>query len=383
MSPLLSLALFFAFVSLFTRDVNADFTTDDVNGTYMLEVGQSNVCAGNITFNGTDSAITPEQVSADSTDCTGGTISLEENTNSSLEYDNSLSVFLLENNASIGDFLSGTVDDQLDCNSREFSIYLRDPVSFFKPLEDVNITWADEFENPSQLIDTSADNFTFMKDAEYFMIADRCLYVKSGTNDINGSEGGGGEGGTGEGTPDEEGDDVCFHSASMVHMADGSMAPISLLQTADIVQSGVDGIPTSVVAWTHKGEPVKTSFVNATTAFGSLVATTGHYVYVAKNGINELVRMMDLTVGMNLVHHSGAAAPITSTTKFVDVGVWNPQTETGSIVVNGFVASCYTETIAPPMAHALLSPVRAAVNAGLGYVWNAVASTVTAGWVSV
>lgn len=44
--------------------------------------------------------------------------------------------------------------------------------------------------------------------------------------------------------------------------------------------------------------------------------------------------------------------------RVVRKGLYNPQTESGVIMVDGIVVSCYTEAIQPIVAHALLSWVR-------------------------
>lgn len=46
-------------------------------------------------------------------------------------------------------------------------------------------------------------------------------------------------------------------------------------------------------------------------------------------------------------------------------GLHNPQTESGTIVVNGVVASTFTQTVQPGTASALLAPLK-----WLGWSWN-------------
>lgn len=52
-----------------------------------------------------------------------------------------------------------------------------------------------------------------------------------------------------------------------------------------------------------------------------------------------------------------------------DVGLYNPHTASGVVVVDGVIVSCYTAAVRAAAAHALLAPVRAAVRArGAGHL---------------
>lgn len=46
-----------------------------------------------------------------------------------------------------------------------------------------------------------------------------------------------------------------------------------------------------------------------------------------------------------------------------DLGLYNPQTIHGDIVVDGFVVSTYTADVTPSVAHAVLTPMRAVCKA--------------------
>lgn len=45
-----------------------------------------------------------------------------------------------------------------------------------------------------------------------------------------------------------------------------------------------------------------------------------------------------------------------------ELGLYNPQTLDGRIVVNGIIASTYTTAVIPEAAHALLTPLRCLFN---------------------
>lgn len=62
---------------------------------------------------------------------------------------------------------------------------------------------------------------------------------------------------------------------------------------------------------------------------------------------------------------SGIEDDIVSIERVTEIGLHNPQTLDGNIVVNGIVATTYTEAILPPIAEALLAPVRASYHFNL------------------
>lgn len=58
-------------------------------------------------------------------------------------------------------------------------------------------------------------------------------------------------------------------------------------------------------------------------------------------------------------------SPVVAVEPIWRVGMYNPQTRHGDIVVNGFVVSTYTEAVrTPTIAHALMTPVRFCFVAG-------------------
>jgi hypothetical protein len=68
----------------------------------------------------------------------------------------------------------------------------------------------------------------------------------------------------------------------------------------------------------------------------------------------------DVVVGDRLVLGDGGLSAVVSVTTIHDVGLYNPQTLQGDIVVNGIKASTYTKAVKPDLAHSLLSPLRLA-----------------------
>ena len=126
-----------------------------------------------------------------------------------------------------------------------------------------------------------------------------------------------------------------------------------------------------VFMFTHHDPYKTTEFVRMETSefdckneddgHGFLEITPGHYVYVN----DRLIPARDVRVG-DWLRKSGenGSNSFTASVRVVQVqlvvkqGVYNPQTVTGDISVNGFVVSTYTEAIDPNAAHSLLAPLR-------------------------
>lgn len=152
----------------------------------------------------------------------------------------------------------------------------------------------------------------------------------------------------------------CFPRSAEVVLKDGSVKLMKDVRIGDSVHVG-DGQFSPVIMFTHQDDSTQTWFVRVITDDKSvLVASAGHYVYV--NG--QLKPMRKIVVGdvmqVNYNHQQsdGARMRVRSVSKVRGNGLYNPQTASGSIVVNGFKSSCYTEAVQVNMAHALLLPIR-------------------------
>ena len=71
-----------------------------------------------------------------------------------------------------------------------------------------------------------------------------------------------------------------------------------------------------------------------------------------------------LQVG-DLIEENGKPTTVLSVSNEVAIGLFNPHTLSGDIMVNGVKTSSYTAAVAPGLAHAALWPVR--MMYGLGY----------------
>lgn len=348
------LAITVAQLALLLSTGHAELEKDDLAAVYEKLAG-ADVCPEELEFRGDDADFSAESVYTDGTVCSGsGQLVVTAN-----EDIGPFPAYLKNESDVFGDWYYGVTASPIECSSN-FSITGFDEVIWMSPEESHTITWEPIYRDAPEadkLVGGFPDKSELQEDRRYVLLGNRCFYSTKGA--------------------------PCFSGSANVRLEDGTTKTMDSLSTGDVVQSDTAGAVSPILAWTHKGERISTRFVNATTSFGSLVATVGHYVFVYTDDRTELIRMKDLTVGMNLVHESGAPAPIVSISKFFETGVWNPQTQSGTIVVDGFVASCYTEVVAPRAAHALLAPVRAAASVGLAKLWGLSSSFVSGGHVFV
>lgn len=156
----------------------------------------------------------------------------------------------------------------------------------------------------------------------------------------------------------EDGDDgsSCFPATATVRLVDGSVKLMVELHVGDVVQSGIGGsnVFSPVIAFSHREHDIIHSrFVTIVAENGANVTlSSGHYTFAP-----GLKRARHVRVGDMLPGKAGRVIGIKK--GITKVGLFNPHTEAGTIVVNGMVHSCYTETISTGGAHALLAPVRA------------------------
>jgi len=126
---------------------------------------------------------------------------------------------------------------------------------------------------------------------------------------------------------------------------------ISDLRVGDCVVTGPNSY-SRVFMFTHKDHRAASdTFVRIETASGEVLRlSSGHY-------INGKVAS-EVRIGEYLTNAAGAKTQVVSVRTVWGVGLHNPQTLDGSIIVDGIVVSTYTEAVAPETASALLAPIR-------------------------
>jgi hypothetical protein len=105
-------------------------------------------------------------------------------------------------------------------------------------------------------------------------------------------------------------------------------------------------------------------FYVLTTASGhKLTLSSKHYVHLLPN--YNLTQARHVRVGHVVELANGTASAVVAITTERRNGLYNPNTLDGKIVVNGVLASCYTGSIEPTVAHMLLWPLRALYSIGV------------------
>jgi hypothetical protein len=149
-------------------------------------------------------------------------------------------------------------------------------------------------------------------------------------------------------------DSACFPADATVELQDGSVVRIDAVAIGDMVKVGA-GEFSRVFMFTHKMADSANTFVALETASGaSLSLTKGHYIYAD----GALVAASEVTVGSELTLGNGQVSAVVAVGSTGGVGLFNPQTVNGNIVVNGVLASTYTTAVEPSVAHAILAPFR-------------------------
>ncbi|OSX73498.1 hypothetical protein BU14_0342s0018 [Porphyra umbilicalis] len=190
-------------------------------------------------------------------------------------------------------------------------------------------------------------------------------------SDLDATAAGGGDADGSDGGGDDE--SACFPASAMVDAGDRGAVRMADLRVGDAVASAAaGGAPTDVYLFTHADADAVTRFVVLTTGGGRrpLVVSPGHYVFLAggRTAAARTVRVGDALVDAA----TGAAAPVTAVSRVLARGLYNPQTLSGDLAVDGYAVSTWTTAVAPAVASAALAPVRAVYGVGGGWLWGGV-----------
>lgn len=309
--------------------IRADFTASDIQDDYSLRAGSESECVGRLRFEDDDLVIAPDNIFLGKEECAGGSINLEDTS-----ITNTVTAFFREKEGTVGSILAGQVTAEIQCATNK--IAAGTIVVLVKPDEELDDAKFTDFVDEDSGIAQNSDDgdFDFKEDRKYVFLGDQCMYAL--TNLADRAE--------------------CFPGDATVTLESGQVKTMAQVRLGDRVLVA-DGTYSDVFAWTHNTAKSALSYVSVETDVGRrLVATGGHYVYVD----GAVVKMNDVRKGMVMRTAEGTEATITKVDKVKAKGLYNPQTMHGDIVVNGLVATTYTSTIQPGMAHALLAPIRAA-----------------------
>ena len=159
----------------------------------------------------------------------------------------------------------------------------------------------------------------------------------------------------------------CFPSFVMLHLRSGAMIQMKDLRKGDVVMVGPSEY-SEVYMFSHRQEQKFAYFIKiSTVANHSIWLTPGHYLYA--NGM--LLTADSVKVGDSLTTSDDEDVVVSEIAVEMSVGLYNPHTFQGDIIVNGIKASTYTDAVTPSFAHAALSPARALYSAGFDVIGNA------------
>ena len=162
----------------------------------------------------------------------------------------------------------------------------------------------------------------------------------------------------------------CFPSNATVTLSNGKTVTMEELETGDNVltinmETGKKEFST-VYMWGHRDADTTENYYEVTTENGAkIVLTNEHYLYVAENGytgstFNNTTKLKPslLKPGQALwvMTASGLeCSNITTIKQAKHRGLFNPFTLSGTIVVDGVLASCYSESETIPIENMLRS----------------------------
>lgn len=126
---------------------------------------------------------------------------------------------------------------------------------------------------------------------------------------------------------------------------------MSELRLGDMVQSKVGH--ERIMMFTHENAHVMYKFVRLHAGNESVTVTKGHYIYT-KSGLKK---GGDVKVGEWVVRKEGLSQ-VWKRETVIERGLYNPHTGSGTMYVDGFLSSCYTEAVDVASAHSALSVVR-------------------------
>lgn len=113
-----------------------------------------------------------------------------------------------------------------------------------------------------------------------------------------------------------------------------------------------------IVTFLHRDEKNFYPYAKITTEDDSSIEISSrHLIYAHQNGSLKFVWPKDLKVGDCLIKNDKSQQKITKIEEVVKLGRYAPLSENGTLIVNGFFVSCYTETQNHMVAHMAFKPL--------------------------
>lgn len=348
-SPLLPLLL----LSTLLLPTSAAFDENDLAGLYRLRFGTDNPrytrCGDLLRFKTSGTKISAANITVDDNDCTGGTLLLQENPVSGRVG----FVKFFAKTSGTGTFFAGVLNARVDCNNKLFATNGATLV-FVRPNNDIVLTWDDVLGEDKPLEEASQSaTFTFRRGIAYVTLNNRCLYVRDDSAPVR-----------------VDTSAVCLPAHASIQLESGRHVPVSEVRVGDKVHVG-RGEFSPVFAWTHRDKaavPARGYVAIDVGRANPLTTTHGHMVYANARAVPA----GEVKVGDVMTDGDGREVVVRGVKVVSGMGLYNPQTLHGDIVVDGVIISTYTSKVERVSAHALLTPLRAAFRCGVRGVGDGV-----------
>ncbi|KAK7003729.1 GIMAP protein [Biomphalaria glabrata] len=156
----------------------------------------------------------------------------------------------------------------------------------------------------------------------------------------------------------------CFSGDSTVCLSTGEQITLSKLRIGDKVlcrnSNGQLGFET-VYMFGHQDAQVFSNFVVLETLNSQVYLTDKHYIYCEREGEERCLAAKDVNTGDSLLFVSGDNLTQSTVLRVGyerKQGLFAPFTNSGTIVVDGLLASCYVNVLQPQSCHGWLWPMR-------------------------
>ena len=169
-------------------------------------------------------------------------------------------------------------------------------------------------------------------------------------------------------TMEEDIDESCFPPQALVWTPIGQKTMSELQITDEVMVVDRQGQTQfeKIVMFSHAARDGEGCFVSISTDDGKVLSLSpGHLVHVGEVGQlkpAKCVKIGDLMFALSGTKcDAGSLKPVKVTgvsKEWFTPGIYCPHTPGGSIIVDGILASCYTDLMSPTLAHTLMYPVR-------------------------
>ncbi|CAN8072174.1 unnamed protein product [Agarophyton chilense] len=147
----------------------------------------------------------------------------------------------------------------------------------------------------------------------------------------------------------------CFPGNSNVEVENIGTVRMNQLESGHKVAQ-MSGDSSEVFSFTHKLGSGVFRFKKLCSVEKCVTASPGHYIFSK----DKLVAAGSVRIGDYLQMGNGSLVRVSSVENVWRRGLYNPQTVSGELVVDGFRVSSYTMAVRPNVAQTLLAPLRAA-----------------------